>query len=57
MLYDLPHLQLGSSDDVLTDAVYEQLLCPNPVSSGIRCIPCVGAVRHDVPGTVLGALQ
>ena len=57
LLYHLPHLQLGSSDDVHPDAVYRQLLL-GKLTVFVACsMDRMGALRDDVSGAILGADQ
>ena len=57
VLHDVPDLQLGSPHDVHTDAGDARLLLAVADPDGLCGVARLGAVRHDVPREVLGALQ
>ena len=57
LLYDLPDIQLGPSDDVYTDDFCKRILFLVSADSVIRGLADMGTVRSDIPGTVLGVFE
>ena len=54
MLYDLPHIQLGPSDDVCAVYIHTRLFHTDCAAYGVCCVADMGAVCHDVSGALLG---
>lgn len=57
LLHHLPHLQLGPSHDVLAAYLHGRLLRRLAGRHGNSGLAGLGAVRHDVPGALLGPRQ
>ena len=57
LLHDLPHLQLGSSDDVYALFVRKRVLWMEPAGSGHRGGRSVGDMRNALSRKILGPEQ
>lgn len=54
MLHYLPNLQLGSFDDVFTVYSDAGLLCNISADHRLYRVGCMGTVRYDLSGALLG---
>lgn len=57
MLYILPHIQLGPSDDVYANGICGWIFFTQPCGYGCRRMGCMGTCGIDISRALLGTVK